>query len=260
MGEIDGAEPVDGGLQSVSECHLRLPAQFLLRQGDVGAASGWIVCGQRLLDEFYVGAGHFDNQFRQLANGEFTGVADIHRSHEIIGAIHHGDHAFDQVITIAEGARLTAIAKDGDILTGQRLSDEVRNNASIVGMHPRSVGIENPHDPNVDFVHAMIIHEQCLGRAFAFVVASPRSQCVYIAMIALRLRMNFGVTVNLGSTGLQDLCTAAFGHSQHVDRTNHTGLDRFDGIELIVSWRGRASQVVNFIDFQMNWAYDIMPD
>ncbi len=80
----------------------------------------------------------------------------------------------------------------------------------------------------------MVIHEQRLSHAFAFVVTSSRSNRIHVPRYD-SVAMHFGITINFRSAGQQNLSTTAFSNSQHVDRTKHTRLDRLDGIELIVA-------------------------
>ena len=49
----------------------------------------------------------------------------------------------DVLIWFTERARLLAIAVDRDRLAAQRPHDEVRNDAAVVRMHPRAVGVED---------------------------------------------------------------------------------------------------------------------
>ncbi len=79
-----------------------------------------------------------------------------------------------------------------------RIKFEPRDHRRV---HARSVGIEDAHDTDVDFVHAIVVHEQGLGGSFAFVVASPWSNRVNVATITFGLRMHLGVTIDLGGTG-----------------------------------------------------------
>ena len=118
---------------------------------------------------------------------------------------HHADDALDQVVAIAERAGLPAVAEDGDVLAGQGLADEVRDDAAVEGVHPRAVGVEDPHDADVDAVHAVVVHEQRFGRPLAFVVAGPGADRVDAAAIGFRLRMDVGVAVDLAGRRLQHL-------------------------------------------------------
>jgi hypothetical protein len=52
----------------------------------------------------------------------------------------------DQVVDVAEGARLAAVAVDRDGLALQRLHDEVGHHAPVVRVHARPVGVEDARD------------------------------------------------------------------------------------------------------------------
>src|SRR5256885_3738016 len=45
---------------------------------------------------------------------------------------------------------------DGERLAAQRLYDEVRHDTAIVGTHARAIRVEDPDDPRVELVEAMI--------------------------------------------------------------------------------------------------------
>ena len=140
----------------------------------------------------------------------------------------------DQIVDIAERARLRALAVERDGLAAKRLHDEIGNHAAVVGMHARPVGIEDPRDLDAQLVLAPIVEEQRLGAALAFVVAGARSDRIDVAPIILRLRMNMRVAVNLRRRRLQDLGLHALGQAQHIDGAVHADLRRLHRIELIV--------------------------
>ena len=179
---------------------------------------------------------------------------------KLVGPVHHADHALDQVVAIAERAGLAAVAEDRDVFAAKGLPNEVRDHAAVERMHPRAVGVEDPHDPHIEVVHAVVVHEQRFGRALAFVVAGARADRIDRAAIVLGLRMDLGIAVDFAGRGLQDFRPAAFGHAQHVDRAQHRGLDRLDRVVLIVAGRGGAGEVVDLVDFQQDRLRDVVPD
>ena len=134
--------------------------------------------------------GQLDDLLGQLGDRELARVSEIHRSDEIILRLHHADHALDQVVAVAERASLAAVAENGDVFTVQRLANEVRDHASVERMHSRSVRVEDAHDPDVDAIHPMVVHEQRLGGPFAFVVTGPRADRIDVSAVRFRLRMN----------------------------------------------------------------------
>ena len=78
----------------------------------------------------------------------------------------------DQVVAVAEGAGLRAVAEEGHILACQGLADEVGDHPAVEGVHPRPVGVEDPHDADVHAVAAVIVHKEGLRRPLPFVVAA----------------------------------------------------------------------------------------
>ena len=72
----------------------------------------------------------------------------------------------------------------------QRLHDEVRDDAAIVRVHARSVGVEDSHDLDVEPVLAVIVEEQGLGAALALVVARRGPDRIDVAPVLFGLRMN----------------------------------------------------------------------
>ena len=112
--------------------------------------------------------------------GPVTSSARVHQPHE----------AVDQIVDVAERAGLLAVAEDGDVAAEQRLHDEIRHHAAVVGMHARAVGVEDARHLDAQFVLAPIIEEQRLGAALAFVVAGARADRIDVAPIVLGLRMD----------------------------------------------------------------------
>ena len=118
-------------------------------------------------------------------------------------------------------------------------------------MHPRAVSVENPADPNSQLVHPVIIHEQRFRSTLPFVITSPHPDWIDAAAIRLRLRMNFRIAIDFAGRRLKDLGVATFCHPQQIDRAYYAGLHCLDRVVLIVSRGSRTSQVVDFVDFQV---------
>src|SRR5690242_1909855 len=90
-------------------------------------------------------ANQAQHQFRQFDHSELHRIADVHWTGEAALSVHHAQHRLDQVVDVAEAARLAAITVDGDVFAAQCLHDEVAHHATIVGVHARPVGVENAH-------------------------------------------------------------------------------------------------------------------
>ena len=64
--------------------------------------------------------------------------------------------------------------------------------------------------------------------------------------------MNLRVAINFRSRGLKNPSVHALGQPQHVDGAHHVGLDRLDGIVLVMNRRSRTGEIINLIDFQQD--------
>src|SRR6185437_14862530 len=185
-------------------------------------------------------------------------VAEIDRPRDVVRRRHQADEALDEIVDIAEGAGLRAVAIDGDRLALERLNDEVRHDTAIIGVHARPVGIEDARHADPELVLPVIIEEQRLRAALALVIAGARPDRVDVAAVVLALRMDDGIAIDLGGRRLEDLGAHALGKSQHVDRAADAGLGRLDRVELVVDGRGRASEIVDLVDLDIEREADIV--
>ena len=126
-------------------------------------------------------------------------------------------------------------------------------------MHARPVGVEDARDLDVKPMLPVIVEKQGFGTAFAFVVTGARSVRIDVAPIILTLRMDGRVAVNLGGRCLENPAFEALGKAQHVDGPVHARLGRLHWIVLIVDGRGRASEVIDFVDFDIERKGHIVP-
>ena len=159
--------------------------------------------------------------------------------------------AVDQVVDVAERAGLAAVAVDRDRLAAQRLDDEVADHPAVVGVHPRAVGVEDPHHLDAEVVLAVVVEEQRLRAALALVVAAADPDRVDVAPVVLGLRVDLRVAVHLAGRGLQDPRLDPLGQAEHVDRAVHAGLGRLHRVVLVVDRAGRAGQVVDLVDLDV---------
>ena len=143
--------------------------------------------------------------FSQLQDGDLVRVAEIDRSGDLVGRGHQPQQPFDEVVDEAERARLAAAAVDRDRLALERLDDEVGDHAAVLRLHVGAVGVEDPRHPDRHAVLAVVVEEQGLGAALALVVAGARAQRVDVAEVALGLRVDRRVAIDLAGRGLQDL-------------------------------------------------------
>jgi hypothetical protein len=97
-----------------------------------------IVGRRRLGRQFRLRADELEDGFGELDHRELDRIADIDRAGDVVGGVHHTDHAVDQVVDMAEGARPRAVAIDSDVVALQRLHAERWRRSAIVGMHARA--------------------------------------------------------------------------------------------------------------------------
>src|SRR5262245_56244249 len=105
-----------------------------------------------------------------------------------------------------------------------------------------------------------IVKKQRCGSGLALVITRARPDWVDVTPVILALRMDTGITVNLGGRGLQDFGAQALRQSQHVDGAVHTGLGRLHRIVLIMNGGGGAGQVVDLIGLEIERKRHIVPD
>ena len=214
---------VDGGL----------PVEGFSGEGDVGFPLERVVAGEGFMDDLRPALCHVDNFVGEFEDGEFAGVTDIDRANFLV-LIHHADHGFDQVVNVAEGAGLCPLPVYCDVLIVEGLADEIRDDPTIIGTHPGSVGIEYSDDADFDIVFAVVIEEEGFGAALAFIVAGTEADGIDIATIGLDLRGHLRVSVYFAGAGLQHPGVGAFRQSQHIDRPHHRSFDGLDRIELVM--------------------------
>ena len=227
--------------------------------GDIGLALLGVVGGQRLVDQPGPAARQFQNDLGQFANGKFAGIAQIDGAGDLVLRRHQPDQAAHQIVDITEGAGLPAMAVNGDVFALQRLDDEIRHHAAVIGMHARAIGVEDAGHLDAHIVLAVIVEEQGLRATLAFVVAGTRADRIHIAPIGFDLGMDDRVAIHFRGRSLKDRNTQPLGEAQHVDRANDAGLGRLHRIELIVNRRSRTGEVVDFVDLDKERERHIVP-
>jgi hypothetical protein len=107
-------------------------------------------------------------------------------------------------------------------------------------------------------VLAAVVEEQRLGAAFALVVAGARTDGVDVAPVVLGLGVDGRVAVDFAGRGLENLGFDALGQAEHVDGAVHAGFGGLHGVELVVDRRGRAGQVIDLVDFDIEREGDVV--
>src|SRR5919201_4339140 len=92
--------------QTLLELDLGLPAEHLARARDVRLPYLGIVHRQRLVDDLALRASDPEDGLRELEDGELVRVAEVDR--QMLTALGEEDDASDQVVDVAEAARLRA--------------------------------------------------------------------------------------------------------------------------------------------------------
>lgn len=175
------------------------------------------------------------------------------------GHIHEAHKAFDQVVHITKAASLQAFAIDGDFFTFERLHNEVAHHPPVVGVHAGAIGVEDAGHTNVQAMLTVVVKKQGFGAALTFVVAAANANGVDIAPVVFCLGVHGWVTMHLACAGLKNTGIQSLGQAQHVDGTVHAGLEGLNRVVLVVDGAGRASQVVDLVDFDVKRKRDVVP-
>ena len=177
-----------------------------------------------------------------------------------MAAIHQPDHAFHQVVHVAEGAGLAAVAVEGERLAAQGLHDEVAHHPAVIGQHARPVGVEDAHHADLGAVHALVVETEGFGDALALVVTAADADRVHAAAVALGLGVHLGVAIHLGGAGQQQAGTDAAGQAEHVVGTEEARLGGLDRVELVVHRRGGAGQMPDAVHLQADRIGHVVAD
>lgn len=204
--------------------------------------------------------GHANDLLGQFEDGKFPGIAGIYRAGEVVGGVHEANENLNEVIDVAEGSGLVALAVDGDRLILQGLDDEIGDNPTIVWVHARAVGVEDPGDFYAQAMLPVVVEKKRLGAALPFIVTGTDACRIDIAPIAFRLRVDLRVAVDLTGRGLEDLGLDPFGEAEHVDGAVDRGLGGLHRIMLVVNRRGRAGEIIDFIDLDIERKGDVVAD
>src|SRR5260370_6022582 len=122
------------------------------------------------------------------------------------------------------------------------------------------MGVENPGDFDLQTVLTPIVKEQGFRTALTLIIAGAWANWVDVAPIILGLGVNARITIDFRGGRMKNSCPYTFRESQHVDRAVDACFCRLHGIVLIVNRRGRAGEIVNLIDLQIEREGDIVSD
>ena len=78
--------------------------------------------------------------------------------------------------------------------------------------------------------------------------------------IVFSLRVDMRITIHFRCGGLQNLRFQTLGKTQHIDCPVHACLRRLYRVMLVMDRRGRAGEIVNLVDLQIERERDVVPD
>ena len=248
----------DGLVETFVQFDLWCPVRKRFHQGYVGSALGGVVFGKRCFYKSRGGSSLLKNFFGQLPNGEFRWIAQVDWPNGVF-LFHYPDHALHQVVDVAKGAGLGAIAVKGDVFSLEGLHDEVRNNSPVVRAHPGAIGVENSNDANIHTVFSMVVEKKSFRTSLPLVVAGSGANRVYVPSVGFRLRVYVRVSVYFRGGSLQDTSLHSFGQTQAIDGSHDRSFRRLDGIVLVMNGRSRASEVEDSVDLRLERIHYVVP-
>ena len=198
------------------------------------------------MDDLRARPGDLDDGLRELEQRELVRIADVHRL--VIAGLGEADDAVDQVADEAERTGLGPVAEDGDRPVLQRLAHEGRDGAAVVRAHPGAVGVEDADDRGVHALLAVVGHRERLGVALGLVVDAARADRVDVAPVALGLRVDLRVAVDLGGRGGQEARAVQLGQAERVVGAVGADLERVQRQPQVVDRRGGRGEVVDEVD------------
>lgn len=95
---------------------------------------------------------------------------------------------------------------------------------------------------------AAVLGRHRLRHALTLVVAAADANGVHVAPIALNLRMHQRVAVDFARRSMQHLRSRVASEIQAVLHPVDRRPERLQRIALVVDWRGRASEIVDFVE------------
>ena len=117
--------------------------------------------------------------------------------------------SIDFIAHVTEAASLIAVPIDGEIFATQCLLHKIRDNAAVIQLHSRTVGVEDADNVCVDLVIPAISHGYGFGETLRFVVHRPRTNRIHIAPVSFLLWMLERISVTFGR-GRDEILRAIF--------------------------------------------------
>ena len=119
--------------------------------------------------------------------------------------------------------------------------------AAVVEPHPRAVGVEDPDDPRLHAVIAVIGHGDRLGEPLGLVVAAARADRVDVAPVVFALGVDLGIAVDLRRAGQQEPGVLRLGQPERVVGSQRADLERRDRMRQVIDGAGRAGEMQDVV-------------
>jgi len=89
------------------------------------------------------------------------------------------------------------LSENSNVLSPQSLDNKIADDTTIVNCHPRSIGVENTRDSNINLVLPVVVHHEGFGNSFPLVITASYANWIYISPVAFGLRMVRRVAIRL---------------------------------------------------------------
>ncbi len=118
-------------------------------------------------DDVRSAAGHRLDLLREVHDGDFAGVADVEDLSDGARLSSERDEAGHHIGDVRERSRLPPVAKNGDRLVGERLTNEIRNDHAVSPRLARTDSVEQTHDDHRQLAFAVIRQREKFVESFA---------------------------------------------------------------------------------------------
>lgn len=194
-------EPVNSGLDTLLKRYLWTPAQNLLSQCNIRLSRRWIILplGQkphwRCPPLAHPRCHDLGDDGRHVRHRYLSIAPNVHRT--CVVAVHQRHEAAHTIPRVLEAPCCAPITVNRQWVSVHGGNDKVGHCPSVIGLHVRTVRVEDARDANLNVVLGLKGVGEGLERPFAFVVAGAGAEAVNVAPIGLGLAADLGVTVDL---------------------------------------------------------------
>ena len=159
---------------------------------------------------------------------------------------------FDQIVDVAEAPGLGAVSKNGQVLAPEALAHECGKRPPVLESHPGTVGVEDPHDPGLDAVIAVIGHGHGFGKPLCLIIDAPGSHGIHVPPVVFGLRMDEGVAIALRRRGQQEPGLLGQCQPQGLVRAQRAHLESLDGHSQVIDRARRRGKVKNVVELSVD--------